>query len=82
MRVERTPRGFEIIDHPAYVPGHESCRLVQQSSAVGKYPDAFDRPGTSFLWFGDKHHLDREQVAELVDHLNAWLKYGSLGWKR
>jgi len=73
MNVEFTSRGFEkILDK-------EGKMLVQQSSAVGDYDDAFDRPGSSYLWVGENTALDREQVAELRDHLNNWLKTGYLG---
>jgi hypothetical protein len=78
MNVTRTPRGFELIEHPAYAdaPGL-SLRLVGQSSAVGDYPDALERPGSSFLWVG-QHHLSREQVRELALHLAHWLETGRL----
>ncbi len=78
MNVTRSGRGFELIMHEAYLPYYEEARLVQASSAVGDYDDSFARPGSSYLWVGDRHHLDREEVAELVAHLKAWLATGSL----
>jgi hypothetical protein len=78
MNVERTQRGFPLITHDAYPPKPgDAPRLVQASSAVGPYDDAFDRPGSSFLWVGDRHHLNRDEVAELVRHLQSWLDTGS-----
>ncbi len=79
MKLTHSPRGFEQLEHPTYLPrdrGRE--RLVAVSSIVGDYDDAFERPGTSALWVGECHHLNREEVAELVAHLQAWLTTGSL----
>ena len=82
MDVRTTDRGFPVIEHPQYGGSRgrpvQMLRLVQQSSAVGEYDDAFERPGTSFLWIGAHHHLNREEVAQLVKHLRGWLKTGSL----
>jgi hypothetical protein len=78
VEVTRTERGFPLITHDAYPPKPgEAPRLVQASSAVGPYGDAFDRPGTSYLWVGDRHHLNREQVAGLVRYLQNWLNEGT-----
>ena len=52
--------------------------LALESSAVGDYDDSVDRPGSSFLWFGDHHHLNREEVSELVGFLQHWLDTGRL----
>lgn len=79
MNVILSVRGFDFLVHPAYPPDSDkSTRLASASSAVGDYPDAMDRPGTSFLWIGDNHHLDREEVAAFVQHLQAWLATGRL----
>lgn len=77
MKYSTTNRGFGIVEHPSYL-SQEVSRLVQSSSKIGDYEDAFDRPGTSALWIGEDHHLDREEVAKLVEHLQAWLTTGSL----
>lgn len=37
-----------------------------------------DNPGSSFLWVGNDHHLNREEVTELVSRLLWWLKTGHL----
>jgi hypothetical protein len=78
MTHSRTLRGFELVEHPNYPPDGTESRLVQESSIVGDYEDALDRPGTSALWVGDHHHLNREEVAELVSRLQSWLSTGSL----
>lgn len=80
MKVTHTSRGFEIIEN-------QGCCKVQQSSAIGEYEDSFEKPGSSFLWFGEEH-LTREQVSDylkhdlipepLVEHCKAWLETGSL----
>jgi len=72
MRVEETQRGFRVLLEEKYQnkPG-EFTRLIQESSAIGDYEDSL--PGSSFLWVGDDHHLDREQVKELIEHMQYWL---------
>lgn len=84
MKVESTTRDFEVIsfrDHNG-----EECSL-QQSSITDLQNDA----GATAVWLGcDKNaaphmghemsprmHLNREQVIELVTHLQAWLETGS-----
>ena len=77
MKIIRSDRGFLYLVHPAYVDG-ELKRLVAHSSAIGDYEDSWERPGTSYLWIGEDHHLDREEVAQLIEHLQHWLATGSL----
>ncbi|MCI0557873.1 MAG: hypothetical protein MN733_05210 [Nitrososphaera sp.] len=84
MEVQYTNRNFE------YVTSDTGFEL-QQSSAIGDYDDAFDRPGSSYLWYGPKG--DREQFARedikamlergeiessLAPHARVWLTTGSL----
>ena len=79
MNVTRTACGFELLDYAIYASDPRGAgRLIQASSAIGDYEDAADRPGTSFLWIGDNHHLNRAEVRQLVSHLQAWLDTGSL----
>lgn len=80
MIVKPNERGFPVLHHDTYPPSPvpNRDRLVAQSSIVGDYPDALDRPGTSALWIGSNHHLNREEVRELVKHLQSWLDTGSL----
>lgn len=77
MRIEVSDRGFEVLVHEGYAPA-EPARLAGQSSGIGEYEDAFRRPGSSFLWIGSNHHLNREQVKELTEHLTRWLETGSM----
>lgn len=78
MKLGKSNRGFDFLEHNRYVEPHDDIRLASQSSAIGEYEDSWDRPGSSFLWIGDNHHLNREQVAEFVEYLNRWLKTGRL----
>lgn len=77
MHIVKSERGFEFLKHGAYLLPHKE-RLASQSSVIGDYEDSCERPGTSYLWIGEHHHLDREEVAQLVQHLQAWLRTGSL----
>lgn len=80
MKEETTPWGFQLIAHPEYITGPPTeRRLVQQSSAIlGDDDRAWEQPGSSALFVGDHHHLDREQVGELVKYLQHWLETGRL----
>jgi hypothetical protein len=80
MRLIKTPRGFERVIHVAYPTslGSSIDMLIQQSCGIGEYLDAFDRPGSSYLWITDDFHLNREEVEHLRDRLTAWLSTGSL----
>ena len=80
MKSSRTGRGFVIVNHPKYAsePPTET-RLIQESSAIGDYEDSLDKPGSSFLWVGNDHHLNREEIGELIARMNVWLKTGRLG---
>ncbi len=65
MIVKSTDRGFKYVDK-------NGVKLFQESSAIGEYEDSYERPGSSFLWFGDLH-LDREEVQVLINLLEGWL---------
>lgn len=78
MLVESTNRGFRIIQHPTRANEPEMTRLIQESSAIGDYEDSWDNPGSSYLWIGDDHHLNREEVAELIGNMQHWLDTGRL----
>lgn len=79
MKIQQTERGFTVVVSKRYreFPG-EHTRLVQESSAIGNYDDAVARPGSSFLWIGYDHHLDREEVAEMIAIMQRWLDTGTL----
>lgn len=71
MKTINTDRGFRVILHKKYASeSGEYERLVQESSAVGV---DLDSPGSSFLWIGENHHLNREEIAELIAKLQYWL---------
>lgn len=82
MQTVASDRGFLYINYPSYPAedcgGGEERRLVSESSAIGDYEDSWDNPGSSFLWVGDNHHLNREEVAELVAAMQHWLDNGRL----
>lgn len=77
MKIEVSSRGYQHVLHPEYLDETKVTRLISQSSAIGDYEDAMDRPGSSFLWIGANHHLNREQVAELKNLLALWLESGN-----
>ena len=79
MKTVENGRGFRVTLEEKYQnePG-EFTLLMQESSAIGDYDDAMDRPGSSALWIGQDHHLSREQVADMVRRLQAWLADGRL----
>ncbi len=79
MKARKTGRGFVVVEHPTY--GNEpilDARLIQESSAIGDYKNSYGKPGSSFLWVGEDHHLNREEVAKLIIMLRRWLKKGRL----
>lgn len=78
MDIVTSDRGLEYIHFKEGTDSTQKSRLVSQSSVVGDYTDSASRPGSSYLWIGGNHHLSREQVRELVRHLNSWLETGSL----
>jgi hypothetical protein len=78
LTLETTERGFERLMAPHYPQGH-MLRLAQQSSAIDvQVADSFARPGMSYLWIGEHHHLNRTEVQQLTQHLIRWLQTGSL----
>lgn len=85
MNLIKTERDFERLECKPYGisnPTYAHWCLVQQSSAIGNYDDSMEKPGSSYLWVGNSHHLNREQVQELVEHLQAWLNTGSLSLEK
>jgi hypothetical protein len=77
MQIQMTERGFFVHLWPDYVTG-ELTRVVGESSAVGEYKDALEKPGSSYLWIGERHHLDRKEVKALRHLLGRWLRNGRL----
>lgn len=85
MKIDRTHRGFHCVECPLYPVDEVTSgrytdeRLLMESSAVGDYDDSLDKPGSSFLWIsGMHHHLNREQVQEMIEHMQRWLRTGCL----
>lgn len=78
MKLITTPRGFTVLEHDTYDNEPKPARLIQASSAIRHYENAADLPGSSCLWIGADHRLDREEVAEFIGHLQRWLDTGSL----
>lgn len=84
MRVKHTMRGFGAVEHQLY-PSGEDGYLLQESSAIDSaHQDAFDKPGSSYLWvgIGGSFHLSRDEVEELIGYLKRWLKTGRLSRER
>jgi len=77
MKVEKTNRGFTIVLHEKH-PNEEMTRLLQESSAIGGYEDSCTNPGSSYLWVGQDHHLNREEIEELIEKMQYWLKTSRL----
>ena len=78
MKAKRSNRGFIHLEHPQYLEPYTELCLVSESSAIGDYDNSLDNPGSSFLWVGDRHHLNRKEVGELVERLTYWLVNGRL----
>ena len=71
IKVERTPRNFQIILFKDY--NSEFCSLQQSSLAL------YEPPGTSAIWLGvgDKRmHLNLERVKSLIGLLQHWVDEG------
>lgn len=78
MRQDHTERGFQTIWHPTTGEDGQEARLLQQASAIGDQPGAFDNPGSSYLWIGKEHRLNQLEVALLAGYLLHWLASGQL----
>ncbi len=72
MHTVENERKFRIVVHRSYPQG-TPARLVGESSVIREYEDSLDNPGSSCLWVGDRHHLNREEVVELIQRLQYWL---------
>lgn len=77
MKTLKSDRGFIFLYHPSNLE-RKDVILASESSAVGDYEDSFDNPGSSFLWIGSDHHLNRTEVKEFVNNLQHWLDTGRL----
>lgn len=72
MKVEKRRRagGFRVIWHDPYPRRDDGlrCRLLQESSSRE----------SGHLWVGAHHRLNRDEVRELIAHMQRWLDTGSL----
>ena len=76
--MKTTHRGFTYV---GFVDALGEPATLQCSSALGSYEDANAKPGSSYVWLGADEssvrlHLDREQVAGLIERLQQWLDFG------
>lgn len=78
MKAIKSERGFINVHHPAYTEPERNKRIIGESSAIGEYEDSMEKPGSSFLWVGEHHHLNREEVQELINKMQHWLDTGRL----
>ena len=78
MKADNKCRGFITITHPEYLDCEKESRLVQESSKIGTYEDSMGNPGSSYLWIGKDHHLNREEVGQLIFAMQVWLDFKRL----
>jgi len=57
---------------------HNGVPIIKESFAIHDYPDSMDNPGSSYLLISGEHHLNREEVIELITRLQDWLTYKRL----
>lgn len=60
-------RGLVEVTH-----GGDEVPLIEESRS--DCHDEGGRPGSTHLWVGERHCLNREEVAELVSRLQWWLE--------
>jgi hypothetical protein len=77
MQIHVTARGCEVLEHPAARSGMPT-RLGQQSSAMGDAAEAWERPGSRYLWMGKDQQRTRDDVQERITALQRWCATGSL----
>ena len=79
MRSFETSRGFIGYGHEKYASNPvEMGKLVEESTQIGDYDDSFQNPGSSYLWIGMEHHLNREEVAQFIGIMQYWLEHKRL----
>lgn len=79
-KCKQTSRGFQII---TFNDANEKECELQQSSALDDTDRGRQAVGSSYVWLGvgdysERMHLHREQVQELIQVLNGWLRDGKL----
>lgn len=79
MHAKKSERGYTFVLEEKYQNKRgEFTPIIGESSAIGDYDDSMAKPGSSFLWVGNDHHLNREQVRELIQRMEHWLATGRL----
>ncbi len=74
MQYITTDRGFRQVLHPEYASREgKATPVVAESCVIGEYDDSMTRPGSSYLLVRSCHHLNRQEVAELVAAMQHWL---------
>lgn len=73
MKIEKTERGLELVK---FVDSYGApCSLQQSSAAI------YEQPGSGAIWLGnddgERMHLHRDQVLELLPLLASWCATGS-----
>lgn len=82
MKTVVNGRGFREVTHNKYASEPKKDKtLIQESSAIGEYEDSYEKPGSSYLWIGEDHHLNRDEIGELIERLQFWLENKRLKMK-
>lgn len=74
MKTATNDKGFRSTILPQYGDKKADARLLTESTMIGEHEDSLTNPGSSYLWIGSTHHLDRDEVSELINHLQTWLE--------
>lgn len=78
MKLGKDDRGFNYLAHPTYLgPSKGDVIIAKESSACDGASQHDDIPGSGRLWLGH-HHLNADEVKDLMRYLNAWLVTGHL----
>lgn len=78
MYIELSERGFRFLKKRNYSVRPQETRVVSESSAIGPYDDSMENPGSSYLWVGNDHHLNREESRTLALAILHWTIHGKL----
>lgn len=76
MKIVERLSGLQALIHPNHDEDFDG-EIASQSSAVDTSLES-PRGGSSFLWVGVNHHLNRSEVDEFTRYLQRWLSTGEL----
>jgi hypothetical protein len=76
MVIKQFDDGLSYLSHPTYL-GYPDALLEESLNTDIVLAGA----GSSYLWVGGMHCLNREEIRELVGHLNRWLETKTLNPK-